>query len=192
MDASDLMTKDVKSCAATDSDSSRVQAGSRGTQVETFVLVVMEHGSAWPLQVGAGAAGCVALGQEPHETHGELLRRAYGRIRAIERRGGAIEVAVLSCNDDPSTGALAGRVPLARALLATVLHTGQGRLDLVARSSAPNRTKQSLVALAGTLTEVLVGTSASVSARFTGPPSVESTHVRPRRTVHERRAAHFH
>ncbi len=74
--------------------------------------------------------------------------------------------AVLSCSDDGSLRAVEGRVPLARALLASVLRDDGGRLDLVARASAPMRTKQSLFALAGALTESLAGTSASVSARF--------------------------
>lgn len=148
--------------------------------MEAFVLVVMEHASEWPAPVNGGAAGCVVLRQEPNETDGALLRRTYERVRAIERLGGSIEVAVLSCNDDPSVGALEGRVPLARALLATVLRRSSGRLELMARSSAPDRTRQSLMALAGTLTEALAGTSASVSARFAGASTVGSL-PRPRR-----------
>lgn len=141
--------------------------------VETFVLVVMEHASEWPAHVTGGVAGCIALVQEPNELRSELLRRTYERVRTIERAGGVVEVAVLTCSDDPSVRTLEGRVPLARTLLSTVLHAQEGRLDLVARASAPDRTKQSLVALAGTLTEALVGKSASVSARFWGgQPSV--------------------
>jgi hypothetical protein len=160
--------------------------------METFVLVVMEHASEWPAHVSGGTAGCVVLQQESGESHGALLRRTYDRVRAIERVGGAVEVAVMSCNDDASVSALEGRVPLARALLATVLREGKGRLDLVARSDAPNRTRLSLVALAGTLTEALVGTSASVSARFTGPSTLASSPRPGRRsapTADERRPA---
>lgn len=66
---------------------------------------------------------------------------------------------------------LEDRAPLARALLAEVLRGGDdGRLELLARSAAPNRVKLSLVGLAGTLTEALAGTSVSVSARFVESP----------------------
>ncbi|WP_204149391.1 hypothetical protein, partial [Lacticaseibacillus rhamnosus] len=93
-----------------------------------------------------------ALRQEPDESHGELLRRTYERVRVIEGAGGAVEFAVLSCADDGSVHALEGRVPLARALLATVLRGSKGRLELVARVGAQDRVKHSLIALAGTLT----------------------------------------
>jgi len=157
--------------------------------MDTFVLVVMEHASAWPAHIPGPEAGCVALQQGSREGHGELLRRTYERARALEQAGAAIEVAVLSCSDDPSIGALERRVPLARALLATVLRRGDGRLDLVARWGAPDRAKQSLVALAGMLIEALVGTSASVSARFTGPASRGAAAGSRRRDVHPRRPA---
>ena len=134
--------------------------------MDSFVLVVMEHTSAWPAGVRSGSAGCIALRQEPHESLADLLRRTCSHLRAIDLAGGTVHQAVLSCSDDPSLRATEDRVPLARALLASVLREDEGHLDLVARSSASARTKQSLVALAGALTASLVGTSASVSARF--------------------------
>ncbi|MCL2451147.1 MAG: hypothetical protein FWD17_19555 [Polyangiaceae bacterium] len=76
-------------------------------------------------------------------------------------------MAILSCDDDePSIDALEERIPVARALLRSVLRHGEGRLHLVARSSASDRTKCTLFALAGLLTESLIGTRASVSVRF--------------------------
>jgi hypothetical protein len=134
--------------------------------VDRCTLVVMEHGSAWPTHVEASGGTCVALCQEPHEDHGALLRRAYHRLRAIEGVGGTVVVAVLSCNDDASVPALEGRGPLARTLLATILRTREGRLELVARASISDRTRRSLWGLAGSLTEALAGTTASVSALF--------------------------
>jgi hypothetical protein len=150
--------------------------------VEPFVLVVMEHGSEWPAHVNGGIAGCIALRQESNEDLGGLLRRTYDRVHAIERLGGTVKWAVLSCNTDPSRGALEGRVPLARALLATVLRAGDGRLELLARSSASERTRQSLVGLAGALTLGLVGSSASVSACFPDAPAIDpaTAHARKR------------
>lgn len=160
--------------------------------METFVLVIMEHASAWPAHVTGGVAGCVVLVQDPNEAQCELLRRTYERVGAIERGGGIVKLAVLACNDDPSVRALEARVPLARTLLATVLHGKQGRLDLVARPSAPDRTKLSLVALAGTLTEGLEGTSASVSAWFGAAASDDPPARRrrePERRADDRRSA---
>jgi hypothetical protein len=160
--------------------------------VEPFVLVVMEHASPWHTEVAGGTGACVVLKQEVHEDAGELLRRAYERIRAIERIGGAISVAVLCCSDEPGRTAFEERIPLARALLATLLRTGAGRLELVARSSAPDRTRHSLLALAGTLTECLAGSSASVSVRFLGPASFDSddgAHERSERSADEGRSA---
>ena len=133
--------------------------------MEPITLVVMEFGSDWPKQLQP-SSGCVVLSQERNEPHSELLRRTYVRIRAIEQAGGIVTLAVLSCNNDVARRALEARVPLARALLATVLRANEGRLVLLGRSSAPDRTRHSLMALAGTLTEALTGTSASVSAQF--------------------------
>lgn len=155
--------------------------------MEPFVLVVMEHASAWPSHVAGGAGECVVLKQEVHEDAGQLLTRAYQRIRAIERVGGSIGLAVMCCGDQPSRTALEERVPLARALLATVQRTGPGRLELVARSNASERTRQSLLALAGTLTERLVGSSATVSARFLARD--DGAHETARRSANEHRSA---
>lgn len=140
--------------------------------MEPLVLVVMENGSEWPVHLAGTAAGCVVLRQETGEDEGALLRRTYDRVRAIERSGRRVCRAVLSCSDDGRPAALEARVPLARALLATVLRAGgDGRMDLVGRSKARPRVRSSLVALAGTLTEALAGTTATVSLRFADGPS---------------------
>jgi hypothetical protein len=132
---------------------------------ERVVLVVMEYGSGWPTHLTGGLAGCVALRQEPHEGHVELLQRIHGRVRAVERFGGCVECAVLSCSDDVSDRTLGSRLPLARALLA-VVRPSAGRLELAARWSGPHRAKQAVVALAGALSEAPAGTFGSVSVRF--------------------------
>jgi hypothetical protein len=158
----------------------------RERSVEPFVLVVMEHASAWPAHVKGGTGACFVLKQEVHEDAGDLLQRAYERIGAIERVGGSIGLAVLCCGDQTGRTALEDRVPIARALLATVLRTGGGRLELVARSSAPARSRQSVLALAGTLTERLVGSSVSVAARFLGPAASDLDNGR---SAEQRRSA---
>ncbi len=68
------------------------------SELETkTVLVVMECASEWPAHIKGGGADCVALGQEANESHGELLRRTYDRIRSIQRVGGVVENAVGEC-----------------------------------------------------------------------------------------------
>jgi hypothetical protein len=154
--------------------------------VSTFVLVVMEQGSQWPAHLDAATDNCVVLQQDPRETHAALLRRTQDHLRRLERVGDSIEMAVLSCNDDARPGAFEDRALLARALLAAVLQSGNGRLELLARSNAPDRAKLSLVGLAGTLTEALAGTTASVSARFARPSRGGRRHAGPRRSDHGR------
>lgn len=134
--------------------------------VEPYTLVVMEHGSEWPAHIKRTTERCLPLWQEPNEGHLDLLRRTYGRLQSIERNHGTLGVAVLSCRDDASRATLDVRIPLARALLAAVRGSGSGRLDVVARASAPARAKQSLLALAGVLAEALIGSSASLSIKF--------------------------
>lgn len=146
--------------------------------MEPSVLVVMERASTWPSSLPHWCKNCVALQQEPSEAYRDLLRRTHDGVRTIERAGGHIELAVLSCNDDASAAALEGRIPVARTLLATVLHAASGKLLLLGRASAPDRLRHSLVALAGTLTEALAGSSASVSALFSGSsPAVRAIRV---------------
>ncbi len=127
-------------------------------------LVVMERGSDWPARVESSTFNVMVLNQERHEPYGVLLRRTYDRICAIERKGGAITFAVLSCNDRRHT--LDGRVSLARTLLASLVRHSEGRLVLVGRSDSTDHTRHSLTALAKALTEGLTSTSASVSTLF--------------------------
>jgi hypothetical protein len=128
----------------------------------------MEDGSDWPLIPEGAATSCVALKQEPHETTACLLHRAIRRIRRIEDAGGAVERIVMSCSGDASARAVEARSTLSRALLEPLLDDGEdGRFELVASDRASSTTKQSLVALAGVLTQA-AGTHASIVMRFTG------------------------
>jgi hypothetical protein len=159
--------------------------------MSAFIVIVMEHGSEWPAQVSGAAGGCVVLQQEPEEGEEPLLRRTEARIRTIERGRGKVGLAILSCNDSGDGATLESRERLGRALLATVARTGEGRLDLVGRSSAPEYAKASIMALAGTLLEALPGSSASVSARF-AEGVTSGTHRAARKATHradERRSA---
>lgn len=132
-------------------------------------LVVMERGSNWPSRLHRNTAGCVALTQARSELHSELLRRTCDRVRAIERTGQPVALAVLSCNDDATDATLEERGPLARALLGAVLHAEKGRLLLVGRLTASSSLRDALLGLAGTLCEAIAGTSVSVSVLFDGP-----------------------
>lgn len=134
--------------------------------MDTHAFVVMERGSRWPQHVDRRAAGCVAVKQAQDEVPGDLLRRARDRVQAIERTGQPVELAILSCNDDPTDGALEVRVPIARALFAAVLRANGGRLVLAARPDAPAGLKRELFGLAEALIEGLAGSTASVSVSF--------------------------
>jgi hypothetical protein len=101
----------------------------------------MEPGSQWPAHLDAAAENCVVLQQDIHETHAALLRRTQDCLQRIERAGDLVGTAVLSCSDDARPGVLEDRTPLSRALLAAVLRSGNGRLELLARSTAPDRAK---------------------------------------------------
>lgn len=132
-------------------------------------LVVLERGSNWPAHVHRSTAGCVALVQEANEAHRELLRRTCNRVQAIERTGQSVGLAVLSCNDDTTGGGLEERVPLAWALLRAVLPADKGRLLLLGPRTASATLRVALLGLAGTLTEALAGSSASVSVLLDDP-----------------------
>lgn len=129
----------------------------------------MERGSNWPARLHRSATGCVALTQTQSELRSELLRRTCDRVRAIERTGEPIGLAVLSCNDDATDGTIEERRPLAMALLGAVLHADNGRLLLLGRLTASAYLQDALLRLAGTLREALAGTSASVSVLFDRP-----------------------
>src|SRR5262249_30608249 len=127
-------------------------------------VVVVESGGMSPSLARSGDA--VTLRAEPHAAPGDLLRRTLGTVGTLERTGQSVALAILGCNDDVSALGLERRGGMARALMAAVLHTDGGRLVLVARRDAPPKVRQGLLALAGTLTEGLAGTTASVSVVF--------------------------
>lgn len=134
---------------------------------DPVVLVVMEQASAWPSQAaGQGASSTVVLKQEAHESGAELVRRAQARATLLQRSGAAVGIAIMCCNNDTSAEALERRTAMARALFEGGFRERAGRLELVARPDAPSRTRQALLMLAGTLTGMLVGTSASIVVRL--------------------------
>jgi hypothetical protein len=101
-------------------------------------LVVMEPGSEWQDEL-------------------DILRRGQQSVR----------VAVLACNGDTDAEVERYRAKIARTLMTAVTGTTFGRLVLSASRGASLPVRQELLALAGTLTDQLRGTSATVSLRFT-------------------------
>ncbi len=158
---------------------------------EPFTLVVMEDGSEWPASVPGKATERVTLKQDRHEVHGCLLLRAMDRVRKIEASGGVVEQVVLCCSGDASDPAVQGRATVARALLERVLRGADaGRLELVALQGASATVKQSLVALAGSLSQALAGTHASVGARFPeSDPACAASRARGPHRMERRHAA---
>jgi|SRR5580658_5167379 hypothetical protein len=124
-------------------------------------LVVMEPGSAWPGHVG-DHSNLVAFSQKGEK----LLQRTQEKLDTLRRGQQNVRVAVLACNEE-TEGAVDGyRAKIARTLLAAVKDATFGRLVLSASGGASLRLRQELFALAGTLSEQLRGTSATVSLRF--------------------------
>lgn len=142
---------------------------SRGHSVnDPVLLVIMEDASAWPSQAAAlGASSTIVLKQEGHESQAELVQRTRSRVRVLERSDAAVGNAVICCNNDTSTTAVERRTAIARTLFESGVGERAGRLELVARPDAAWRVRQALLDLAGTLTGMLVGTSASVVVRLT-------------------------
>ncbi len=160
----------------------------RRWQKEPFTVVVMEHGSDWPAALEGGAAACVALKQEPHEPSICLLHRAIRRIRKMEGGGAGIERVVVCCCDDASASAVQARLVLARGLLHPLLADAEeGGFELVASNRSSGKMKQSLVALAGVLSQEVAGTRTSIGVRFDGGEAPHragtsgSAHRMPRR-----------
>ena len=128
-------------------------------------LVVMERESHWPAAFH-GDLDLVARCQEDDEREEFLLRRTVSRVHAIERTGGRIRRAVLSCNDDMTSTTLESRALIARALLSSIVRVDGGNLLLLTRKSSPLRL--AILALADSLATALIGTSACVLTRFVG------------------------
>ncbi len=127
-------------------------------------MVVLEPGSEWPAHID-GLTSVVGLGP----VGDDLLQRTREELAALHRRNQGVRVAVLACNAATSGEAVGHRAALARALLGAVAQTIHGRLVLSAKDRAPPPLRRALLALAGELTDELVGTTASVSLWFTEP-----------------------
>jgi hypothetical protein len=137
--------------------------------MRSVALVVMEHGSAWPGGVNQWDVDVVAFGP-PHGVPHERVRRACERSA---RQGRVLELAVLACNAEAHEEAIGRRAATARSLVAAVLPARSGRVILSACRDAAPSLRDQLIGLAGTLTESLRGSSASVSVHFDAGPAGE-------------------
>jgi hypothetical protein len=124
-------------------------------------LVVMEPGSEWPGHIGQ-RSNLLAFSQKGEK----LLQRTRDELEMLRRDQQTVRVAVLACNRETDGEADSYRAQVARTLLSAVKGTTLGRLVLSASGSSPARVRQELLALAGTLSEQLRGTTATVSLRF--------------------------
>src|ERR1700733_14563927 len=120
-------------------------------------LVVMEPGSEWPGHVGQNS-NLVAFSQKG----AKLLQRTREELDALRRDQHNVRVAVLACNGEIDGEANGYRVQVAHTLLGAVTGTTFGRLVLSAGGGASLLVRQELLALAGTLSEQLRGTTATV------------------------------
>lgn len=131
----------------------------------TTVMIVMEPGSAWPGQVG-DSTNLVAF------SHGgeDLLRMTQAKLDVLERSKQGVRVAILACNSETGSAPALRRSRLAHLLLGTVTRATCGRLILTASGRSSSQLRQELLALTGHLTDDLLGTTASISLRFTEAP----------------------
>jgi len=125
-------------------------------------LVVMEPGSEWPGHVGESET-LVALRSEH-----DMLRSTRERLAALQRAHEDVRVAVLACNGATDEATLERRAILAQELLVCVSRAWRGRLVLTASAGGASQLfRQHLLSLAGTLSDALRGTSATVTLKFT-------------------------
>jgi hypothetical protein len=125
-------------------------------------IIVLEHGARWFSDLSTPS---VVLQAEALEPSSSVLRRTYASIRKLERDDACIAMAVLSCGIEDTDDLLDFRARLARALMALVLRTQQGRLVLF----GPQRLERTFFGLAGALSEGLGETTASVSVVLARP-----------------------
>jgi hypothetical protein len=130
----------------------------------TVSLIVMEQGSEWPGRVG-DSENVVAVG---HDGKGALQRTRWS-VDSLRRHGHQVRVAVLACNEATDASSVACRAELAHELLAAVAAGGFGRLVLTATDHASMKLRGELLSLAGTLSDRLRGTSATISVKFGAP-----------------------
>jgi hypothetical protein len=126
----------------------------------TVSLIVMEQNSEWPGHVG-DSEHLVAVGGDEG-----LLERTQQRLAALRRRGERVRVAVLACGDATDVVSMARRAEVVHELLGAVTSVGFGRLVLSSGDRASVELRAELLSLAGTLSQRLDGTSATVSVRF--------------------------
>ena len=127
----------------------------------TTAMIVMERGGDWPGQIG-DATNVVAFGQGCDD----LLQSTREKLGTLHRGHQSVRVAVLACGSAEGAVAAGRRAQLARLLLAAVASTTCGRLILSASGCASPQLREEMFSLAGTLTEELGGTTATVSLRF--------------------------
>jgi hypothetical protein len=129
-----------------------------------IAFVVMEPGSEWPGHVGESET-LVAL-----RSGQDMVQCTRDRLAVLRRQREEVRVAVLACNGATDAASADRRAHVARELLASVSRTFRGRLVLTASAwRASSLFRHHMLTLAGTLTDHLPGTSATVTLRFTDP-----------------------
>ena len=139
-------------------------------------VVVLERGSSWPpwlAEYQKHAPSSVVIVQSLDETSAGFAQRIVRKLEEIGSRSAAIHAGLLVSNGALDAAAVTARECICSALLRVMLHKRRGELVLGADATAGDGIRHELLALAGTLCDVLRGSEVTVRVRFDTlrPPS---------------------
>lgn len=145
---------------------------------EQVVLVIMEHGAAWPSWVEecrTQTPDAIVISQQGDETPAELALRVFRRLQALEARGRSVATSVLAAGDGSDDEVFEARCRVARALLGHMSVQGQsGGLVFAGHEAGDAQGRHELMSLAGLLMDQLAGTDLSIGLRFGQPAEPHS------------------
>lgn len=132
-------------------------------------IIVMEYGSRWPVTLVRECPDVdtvTAIVQQPDEHAETLKQRAIRRVAALASPGAVWKSCILACNENADDETWASRTLIARAMLSSIISTGQGQLVLSADRAISYQLRSGLMALAEALRSLLRGANVSVAVSF--------------------------
>jgi hypothetical protein len=152
--------------------------GATPTEADELHLVLIENGAPFAVHAQPNQRVVVAIAQTADERPVDFALRAIERIARLERKGRWAAEVTLAVGQNDGDSLLATRALVARALLQHLMNTRESVLVLHADRGANDGSRHELMALAGTLTTELVGSSVMVRVRFTESERDDQSGVR--------------